>query len=87
MSKKSKKNKNMRTTLKRHSANFDESLGSSLLNDFMQVSQALERLQESDNNAFQILYASILKNLDQEEQIKERGSRISKLQRGQKHHI
>jgi hypothetical protein len=79
-----KKQQKIKNTLKRHEADYDEKLGVSLVNDFLQLSHILESLKESDPKAFNAFYALIVANLELEEGYKERGSRIAKLQRGQK---
>lgn len=75
------KEKKIKNTLKRHEETYDEKLGTSLINDFLQLSQILESLKESDRKAFNAFYALIAKNLELEDIVKERGTRISKLQR------
>ncbi len=77
------KEKKIKNSLKRYEEFFDEKLGTVLINDFMQLSHILESLKEIDNKAFNAFYALISKNIELEEIVKERGSRIAKLQRGQ----
>ena len=69
--------------LKRHDESMDSKLGTSIINDFLQLSKILESLKESDRKAFVAMYALIEKNLELETQVAERGKRISKLQKGQ----
>lgn len=78
-----KKQHKIQNTLKRHETDYDEKWGVSLINDFLQLSQILETLKETDRKAFNALYALIAANLELEEGFRERGTRISKLQRGQ----
>jgi uncharacterized protein YjbI with pentapeptide repeats len=70
-------------TLKRFESDIDNKFATSLVNDFLQLSQVLELLKESDRRAFHAFYALVEKNLELELIVKERGQRISKLQRGQ----
>jgi hypothetical protein len=77
------KEKKIINMLKRHDEDMDSKYGVSLINDFMQLSQILEFLKETDKKAFTAFYALIEKNLELETMVKERGSRISKLQKGQ----
>lgn len=76
------KEQKIRSTLQRHKDSFDEKLGTVITNDFLQLSQILESLKESDLKAFNAFYALISKNLELEEIVSERGSRIAKLQKG-----
>ncbi len=70
--------------LKRHEEFYDPKSGVGLINDFLQLSKILEELRESENiKAFNVMYALIEKNLNDEIVISERGKRISKLQKGQ----
>lgn len=69
--------------LKRHDEAMDSKLGTSIINDFLQLSNLLEQLKESDRKAFITMYALIEKNLELETMVSERGKRISKLQKGQ----
>jgi pyruvate carboxylase len=73
----------MRSTLKFHQAAVDENLKVVLVNDFLQLSKILESLKASDPRAFHAMYGLLEANIDLEEQVAERGSRIAKLQRGQ----
>lgn len=73
----------IQNTLKRHSENYDEKLGNIIINDFLQLSHILDSLKELDSKAFNAFYALIAKNLELEEVVRERGSRIAKLQKGQ----
>ena len=75
--------KKIKNTLQRHKDGYDEKLGKILITDFFQLSQVLESLKEIDEKAFHACYALIAKNLELEEIVRERGSRIAKLQRGQ----
>ena len=77
------KEKKIQNTLKRYAESYDEKLGVSLINDFLQLSHILESLKEFDSKAFHAFYALIAKNLELEDVVQERGSRIAKLQRGQ----
>ncbi len=70
-------------TLKRFESDIDNKFATSLVNDFLQLSQVLELLKESDRRAFHAFYALVEKNLELELIVEERGQRISKLQRGQ----
>jgi hypothetical protein len=70
-------------TLGRHRDAYEEHTGTILINDFMQLSQILESLKESNSRAFHALFALIEENIDLKEIVRERGERISKLQRGQ----
>lgn len=83
MSNWSDKQRKMKNTLHRHEEFFDEKQGNVLINDFMQISKILERLKEADPHAFHALFALVKENVSLEEQLRERGQRISKLQRGQ----
>ncbi len=83
MSNATDKRKRMRNTLKFHQADVDEKLKVVLLNDFLQLSKILECLKTTDTKAFHAMYGLLEANIDLEEQIAERGSRIAKLQRGQ----
>lgn len=76
------KNRKIRNTLDRHKDEFDEKEGVSIINDFMQLSGLLEEMKEKDHRAFNALYALIQMNMDLEEIVRERGERISKLQKG-----
>ncbi len=76
------KRKKIGNTLRRHEEAFNEKLGTSLINDFMQLSQILESLKETDPKAFNAFYALILKNLELDESVRERGKRIAKLSIG-----
>ncbi len=78
-----KKLQKIKKTLKRHEADYDEKSGTSLINDFLQLSHILESLKESDPKAFNAFYALIAANIELQEGFRERGSRISRLQRGQ----
>ncbi len=78
------KEKKIRNTLKLYEEAYDEKLGISLVNDFLQLSQILKSLKENDIKAFNAFYALIAKNLELEDIVKERGSRISKLQKSNK---
>ena len=51
MSHASDKLRNMKTTLKRHQADIDEKLVTSVGNDFLQLSQILEVLKATDNKS------------------------------------
>jgi hypothetical protein len=75
--------KKILNTLKRHQGDIDEKLAVSLINDFMQLSGILESLKNSDSRAFNAFFALLQKNIELEEIVAERGSRIAKLQRGQ----
>ena len=77
------KEKKIKSTLARHKEAYDEKLGVSLINDFLQISHILEALKETDKKAFNAFYALIAKNIELEEIAQERGSRIAKLQKGQ----
>lgn len=83
MSNATDKRKRMRSTLKFHQADVDEKLKVVLLNDFLQLSKILESLKTTDKKAFHAMYALLEANIELEEKNAERGSRISKLQRGQ----
>ena len=80
---KSKESK-IKKMLSRYEENIDMKYSESLINDFLQLSHILEDLQEKDKKAFTAFYGLVKKNLELNEIVKERGSRISKLQRGQK---
>lgn len=78
------KERKMLKMLKRHSENYDAKKGISLTNDFLQMSFILEDLQKlDDKKAFHAMYALIEQHLNDQVVINERGSRISKLQKGQ----
>jgi hypothetical protein len=77
------KDKKITNMLKRHDDAMDSKLGKSLINDFLQLSNILESLKETDTKAFTAFYALIEHNLELETLLKERGNRISKLQKGQ----
>jgi len=80
----SDKEKKMLKMLKRHSENYDEKQGISLINDFLQMSFILENLQNlDDKKAFNAMYALIEQHINDQIIIDERGKRISKLQKGQ----
>jgi len=61
----------------------DSKYGTSLINDFLQLSHILESLKETDTKAFTAFYALIEKNLELEVRLKERGNRIQELSKGQ----
>ena len=69
--------------LTRYKDEIDSKYGESLINDFLQLSHILEELQKTDKKAFTAFYTLVEKNLELEAVVKERGSRISKLQKGQ----
>jgi hypothetical protein len=69
--------------LNRYKSEVDLKYGESLINDSLQLSQILEELEKTDKKAFTAFYTLIEKNLELDAIVKERGSRISKLQRGQ----
>ncbi len=77
------KEQKIKNTLKRNQDSYNPKMGVSLINDFLQLGQILESLKENDEQAFNAFYALIEKNLELEEIVKERGKRISKLQKGQ----
>ncbi len=77
------KEKKMLNMLKRHDEHMDSKLGVSIINDFLQLSQILEVLKESDKKAFVAMYALIERNLELETIVAERGHRIALLQKGQ----
>lgn len=78
------KEKKILNMLKRHDEHMDSKLGVSIINDFLQLSQILENLNESGNKkAFVAMYALIERNLELETVVAERGNRIAKLQKGQ----
>lgn len=83
MSNWSDKQRKVQNSLRRHEEFFDERQGTVLINDFMQISKILERLKEADPHAFHAFFALVMENISLKEQLKERGQRISKLQRGQ----
>jgi hypothetical protein len=70
----------IKNTLKLHKPEYDEKAGTILITDFYQLSQILESLKEQDRRAFNALIAA---NPEFEETVRERGSRIARLQRGQ----
>ena len=80
---KSKESK-IKKMLTRYEKDIDLKYSESLINDFLQLSHILEDLQEKDKKAFTAFYGLVKKNLELGEIVKERGNRISKLQRGQK---
>ena len=80
---KSKESK-IKKMLTRYEKDIDLKYSESLINDFLQLSHILEDLQEKDKKAFSAFYGLVKKNLELGEIIKERGNRISKLQRRQK---
>ena len=83
MSNATDKRKKILNTLKRHQSDVDEKLAVSLINDFMQLSGILETLKTTDSRAFNAFFALLRTNIELEEVIAERGTRIAKLQRGQ----
>lgn len=83
MSNATDKRKKILNTLKRHQSDVDEKLAVSLVNDFMQLSSILESLKTTDSRAFNALFALLRNNIELEEIVAERGTRIAKLQRGQ----
>lgn len=73
-----------KNVLGRHQDFYDEKIGVSTVNDFLQLSQVLENLKSiEDKRAFHVLFALVSENSHLKEVVAERGSRISKLQRGQ----
>lgn len=73
-----------KNVLDRHKDFFDEKIGVSTSNDFLQLSQILEALKSfEDKRAFHVFYNLLSENIHLKEVVAERGSRISKLQRGQ----
>jgi hypothetical protein len=83
MSNATDKRKKILNTLKRHQADVDTKLAVSLVNDFMQLSAILESLKATDVRAFNAFFGLLQKNIELEEMVAERGTRIAKLQRGQ----
>lgn len=79
---KSKESK-IKKMLTRYENEIDLKYGVSLINDFLQLSHILEELEKTDKKAFTAFFTLIQKNLELEEIVKERGTRISKLQRRQ----
>lgn len=55
------------------------------MNDFLQLSKILERLKESDEEAFNTMFCLFEEKLKLEEELKERGKRFAKLQTNRKH--
>lgn len=79
-----KKDSLIRKMLKRHEEFFDKKTGVSVANDFLQLSKIMEEMRAiEDKRVFHVLYALISENCHLKEVVAERGSRISKLQRGQ----
>ncbi|KGR89069.1 hypothetical protein [Lysinibacillus boronitolerans] len=76
-----KESKIKKNTLSRHEKDVDRNLGVSIMNDFLQLSKALERLKESDPEAFHAMFCLVEENLELKEEVKERGKRIAKLQK------
>lgn len=76
----SNESKIKKNVLNRHENDVDKKLGISLMNDFLQLSKALERLKETDTKAFNIMYCLVEENLNLKKENKERGKRISRLQ-------
>lgn len=74
-----KKETKIKNTLSRHQ--YDKQAGKALANDFLQLSKALERLKQNDEDAYLIMRFLAEENLLLEEEIKDRGKRIAKLQR------
>lgn len=83
MSNTTDKRKKILNTLKRHQSDVDTKLADSLVNDFMQLSGILESLKTTDARAFNAFFALLQKNIELEEIVAERGTRIARLQRGQ----
>ncbi|WP_148293738.1 hypothetical protein [Azospirillum sp. B4] len=83
MSRKTDKRRKINKALERHVEQYDEKLGSVIINDFMQISKTLERLKEVDPHAFHAMFALVEENSDLKAQLQERGQRIAKLQKGQ----
>jgi hypothetical protein len=77
------KEKKIQKMLKSYDKDMDSKLGISIVNDFLQLSNILESLKESDHRAFVAMYALIKRNLELEAIVAEKGNRISKLQKGQ----
>lgn len=75
-----KKESKIKKSLKRHEEDVDRKAGVSLINDFLQLSKILERLKESDPQAFNAMFCLAEEKLKLEEEVKERGKRIAKLQ-------
>lgn len=54
-----KNTKIRRNVLERHAGDYDEKLGVSLINDFLQLSRMLDELKESNPKAFHAMYALV----------------------------
>lgn len=52
-----------RNVLERHAEHYDEKIGVSLMNDFLQLSRILEELRESNPKAFHAMYALVDANM------------------------
>jgi hypothetical protein len=65
-----KKETKIKNTLKRHEDSVDRDLGISLINDFLQLGHALERLKETDPKSYSAMYCLIEENLKLKEDLK-----------------
>ena len=80
-SKTDKINKFRKNVLDRHE--WDDVEGSKITNDFLQMSKIAEELKTSNPKAYVAFMSLIKDNIELQEANMERGTRISKLQKGQ----
>lgn len=71
-----KKELKINNTLKRHSEYIDEKIGTSIINDFLQLGKILDNLKDTDNKVYNTLYSLIKENLELKEINKDRGTKI-----------
>lgn len=60
---------------------WDKEQGKMLINDFLQLSQVADELKDNNTRAYNMFMQLINERLELQEEVKERGQRISKLQR------
>lgn len=60
---------------------FDKEAGKSIANDFLQLSEIIEELQSVNGKAYDAMLYLVNERLELQEEVRERGSRIAKLQR------
>ena len=59
---------------------WDQSRGKSLINDFLQLSQVAEELEKTNIKAYTMFMQLISERLELQNEVRERGKRISDLQ-------
>lgn len=74
-----KENLIRKNVLNRHE--WDKDQGKSLINDFLQLSQVADELKESNIRAYNMFMQLICERIELQDEVKERGHRIGKLQR------